>query len=379
METDSSSGTLQERRREVLRQAGAALQGRVVTLWEVSPRAVVVPVLTSVGDPPYHAILDVEATLRRWGTPIVRGKRWLGCHLDDPGMWVIAPVRVRSAAPPPGGIERRRGERLTLELAALCLALIDRVSATHRPRLPEPDALVELTRQPSVIAHEVANPLTAASVSLELCADSVRAAGQVDPPFRAQLLEELAHVAAGIEHAFAFLRSVQDRARAAPARSERFDATQVVRSCVTLERPLARKSGVALHDEISAASVFLQGDPNRLYQVVTNLIRNAVAASGGHKTPVVVGLDRRDDVVRLTVQDQGIGIAAEHLEQIFQPGFTMWDFRPGSGTGLTVVRHICQEMFGGEVHVKSAVGLGSIFTATFPIPPQRSASAEASR
>jgi len=87
LETDSSTGTLQERRREVLRQAGAALQGRVVTLWEVSPRAVVVPVLTSVGDPPYHAILDVEATLRRWGTPIVRGKRWLGCHLDEPGMW----------------------------------------------------------------------------------------------------------------------------------------------------------------------------------------------------------------------------------------------------------------------------------------------------
>lgn len=239
-------------------------------------------------------------------------------------------------------------------------------------RLPEPDALFELTRQPSVIAHEVANPLTAALVNLELCADLVRAASQVEPPFRARLLEDLRRVAEGIEQAFAFLRSIQDRARGALARSERFDATLVVRSCVTLERPLARKSGVALHGEISAASIFLQGDPNRVYQVVTNLIRNAVSASCAHKTPVVVALDRRDDVLRLTVQDQGIGIAPEHLEQIFQPGFTMWGFRSGSGTGLTVVRQICQQLFSGEVHVKSVVGRGSAFTVTLPIPPQRS-------
>src|SRR5881396_2898069 len=268
---------MQEHRREVLREASIALQGRAVTLWEVSSRAEVIPVMTTAptsqsGD----TRLDLDSTLHHWGAPIIQGSRWVGCRLDHAGPWCVAPVRRQPAAPPPDGIERRSRERITLELAGLCLGLVDQPPVVSRPRLTEPDALVELTRQPSVIAHEVANPLTAAAVSLELCADSVRAAGQVDPPFRAQLLEELAHVGEGIEHALAFLRSVQDRARAAPARSERFDATHVVRSCVTLERPLARKSGVALHDEISAASVFLQGDPNRLYQVVTNLIRNAV-------------------------------------------------------------------------------------------------------
>ena len=234
-------------------------------MWEVSPQAEVVPVLTSVSNPSYQeTILDVDATFRRWATPIVQGSSWVGCHLDEAARWVVAAVRAQPAAPPPAGIERRCSERLTLELAGLCLGLIDRpsepLSPRSRPRMSEPDALFELARQPSVIAHEVANPLTAAMASLELCADSVRAADPLDQAFRAQLLEELGSVAEGMEQAVAFLRAIQDRARGGLARSERFDATQVVRSCVTLERPLARKSGVALQGATPASSVFLQGE-----------------------------------------------------------------------------------------------------------------------
>lgn len=372
METAPSMSPQQERRQEVLRQAGAALRGRGVALLEVSSQAEVVPVLTSVAKWPSPAtMLEVDAMLRRWGTPIVQGSRWVGCQLDEAGHWVVAPVRAQPAAPPPNGVERRSHERLTLELAGLCLGLIDRPPAAARPRSAEPDALVELARQPSVIAHEVANPLTAALANLDLCVDSVRTADQLEPPFRAQLLEELGGVAEGIEQAVQYLRAIQDRARGALARSERFDAMQVVRSCVTLERPLARKSGVALQGDIAVASVFLVGDPNALYQVLTNLIRNAVVASRARKTPIVVGLERVADVLHLTVRDQGIGIASEHLERIFEPGFTTQEFGSGSGTGLRVVRQISEEMFGGEVEVDSAVGQGSVFTVTLPIPLQR--------
>src|SRR5438034_8650083 len=63
----------------------------------------------------------------------------------------------------------------------------------------------------------------------------------------------------------------------------------------------------------------------------------------------------------MTVQDQGVGIAGEHLERIFEPGFTTQEFGSGSGTGLLVVRQITQDMFGGSVKVDSAVGRGSTF------------------
>src|SRR5881628_176548 len=363
---------MQEHRREVLREASVALQGRAVTLWEVSSRAEVTPVMTSAASSQSpDTRLDLDSTLHRWGAPIIQGSRWVGCRLDDAGPWCIAPVRKQPAAPPPDGVERRSRERITLELAGLCLGLVDQPPVVSRPRLAEPDALAELIRQPSVIAHEVANPLTAALASLDLSVELVRAADSLESTFRGELLEELAGVGEGMEQAIEFLRSIQDRARGGLARSERFDAAQVARSCVALERPLARKRGIALQGVIAVSGVFLHGDPNALYQVLTNLIRNAVAASRERNTPVLVTLKQVGETLRLAVQDEGVGIAAEHLERIFEPGFTTQEFGSGSGTGLTVVRQITQEMFGGAVRVDSALRRGATFELSLPIPPQR--------
>src|SRR5882672_234450 len=305
---------MQEHRREVLRAASVALQGRAVTLWEVSSRAEVTPVMTSAGSAQSpHTRLDLDSTLHRWGAPIIQGSRWVGCQLDDAGPWCVAPVRKQPAAPPPDGVERRSRERITLELAGLCLGLVDQPPVVGRPRLPEPDALAELARQPSVIAHEVANPLTAALASLDLSLDLIRTAESLPPSFRAELLQEV----------------------------------------------------------ISASGVFLQGDPNALYQVLTNLIRNAVSASRERNAPVAITLEQIGETLRLAVQDRGVGIAGEHLERIFEPGFTTKEFGSGSGTGLLVVRQITQDMFGGSVKVDSAVGRGTTFEVTLPIPVQR--------
>ena len=361
------------RRREILRQASVALQGRVVAMWEVSARAEVLPILTSAATPSLGATdFDLSNTLQRWSAPIIQGSRWVGCRLDDAGHWCIAPVRNQPPAPPPDGVERRSRERITLELAGLCLGLVDQTPRVVRPRTPAPDALAELVRQPSVIAHEVANPLTAALAGLDWCFKRVRETPSLDAAFRAGLLEDLSGVGEGMEQAIAFLRSIQDRARGRLARWERFDAAQVVRSCVALERPLARKKGIGLEGTVAVTGLFLQGDPNALYQVLTNLIRNAVAASQRGKTPVVVTFAQAGDALRLAVQDRGVGIAAEHRDRIFEPGFTTQAFGSGSGTGLTVVREITQEMFKGQVDVQSALGQGTTFTVTLPIPPQRS-------
>lgn len=372
-ETLTVPESVHARRSEVLRQASVALQGRTVTLWQVSSRAEVAPVLTSAASPPpEETALDVDRTLHHWGAPIIEGSSWVGCRLDGGGQWCVAPVRKQPAAPPPDGVERRSRERITLELAGLCLGLVDQgIPPPARPRLAEPDALAELIRQPSVIAHEVANPLTAALASLDLSVELVRAAESLDPTFRGELLEELGGVGEGMEQAIEFLRSIQDRARGGLARSERFDAAQVARSCVALERPLARKRGIALQGIITVSGVFLQGDPNALYQVLTNLIRNAVSASQERKTPVVVTLGQTGEALRLAVRDNGVGIAPELLERIFEPGFTTRAFGSGSGTGLTVVREITEEMFAGTVEVDSAVRRGTTFTVNLPIPRQR--------
>src|SRR2546425_4568155 len=98
---------MQEHRREVLREASVALQGRPVTLWEVSSRAEVVPVLTSAGSAHGGGTRpDLDNTLHRWGAPLIPGSRWGGCRPTDAGVWGIAPAREQPPAPPPHRVER---------------------------------------------------------------------------------------------------------------------------------------------------------------------------------------------------------------------------------------------------------------------------------
>lgn len=362
--------------REVLRQAGIALRDRIVTLWEISLTAEAVPLVSGIPNPPpADTTLDLDATLRQWGAPIIQKSRWVGCRLDAAaGRWCVAPVRARPAAPPPRGVERRSRDRLILELTGLSIGSLDAAADAVGRRLSPADALWELARQPSVIAHEVGNPLAVALGNLDLSVDALRDAAALDPGLRASLLEDLANVGEGIEQAADYLRSIQDRpfGSVGPGRPARFDVVPVIRSCVTLERPLARKHGVTLKWQSGVDSLYLYGESSALYQVITNLIRNAVDASRTRGSIVTIGLDRVGERLVLAVSDRGVGIAPEDRERIFHAGFTTKPPGEGSGIGLAVVREITQNMFGGAVGIESEVGNGSTFTLTLPIPPQRS-------
>lgn len=363
--------TSQARQREVLRQASVALDGRLVTMWRVSEEAEVVPEMTSVVHPPYHAAkLDLDGTLRRWGIPIIEGSRWVGCRLDG-GRWCVASVRTEPAAPPPDGVERRSRERITLELAGLCLGTVDRPAADAPPGLPEPRVLHDLWRQPGLLAHEVASPLTAAMAGLDGCMAAVREAPALEPTTRSDLLAQLAGVTDGVQRAIDFLRAVQDQARGALARFERFDAVQAVRSCVQLERPLAKRRGVAVALTTAVDSLYLQGDPSALGRILTNLVRNAVDAMEGRTDQVAVALEQVGSKMQVSVSDTGRGIPSELLARVFEPGFTTKQLGKGSGMGLTVVRETVRAMFSGSVKLESAVGRGTTVTVTLPIPPQR--------
>jgi signal transduction histidine kinase len=359
-------------RREILRQASVALGGRPVTLWEVSARAELDPQLSSDPTPTHHAThLDVETTLRRWSIPILQGSRWVGCRSDSEGPWIIAPVRTRPPAPPPGGTERRGRERLTLELAGLCVGLVD--GRGHTPVASAPPAETaqrDLTNLPGVMAHELGNRLTTARVALQLAMEGVGRWTDVAAGRRLELLDELGLVLDDIDRGAQFLRAVKDRARGALARWERFDAVRVVQSCCTLEGRVL-KDRVPLALEGAPESTYLLGDPNALYDALVNLIRNAADASAGQPTPVEVRLERTGQSLRVSVRDRGVGIAAQHLDRIFEPGFTTKGFGEGTGMGLVMVRDVVHNMFGGSIAVDSAVGVGTAFTLTFPIPPQR--------
>ena len=362
--------TFVDGRREILRQASVALGGRPVTVWEVSARAELEPQSSSEPAPTHHATkLDVDATLRRWNIPIVQGSRWVGCQ-TPPGPWVVAPVRTRPPAPPPEGRERRSRERLTLELAGLCLGLLDRRELAPGPARADP--LQDITALPGIIAHELSNPLTGARAGLQLAMESLGRWTEVAADRRLELLDELGQVVEDIDRSVAFLRAVKDRARGALARSERFDAVRVVRSCCTLESRVLKEKKIPLEFDSTLETVYLKGDPNAFYDLLVNLVRNAADASAAHPAPIRVGLAHVGNALRLTVRDEGTGIRPADLDRIFEPGFTTKPFGEGSGMGLVVVQSVVRNMFAGNIAVDSTVGKGTTMSVTIPIPPQRS-------
>jgi signal transduction histidine kinase len=132
-----------------------------------------------------------------------------------------------------------------------------------------------------------------------------------------------------------------------------------------------KEKKIPLEFDSTLETVYLKGDPNALYDLLVNLIRNAADASAARPAPIRVGLTQGGNAVRLTVRDEGAGIHPQDLERIFEPGFTTKAFGEGSGMGLVVVQSVVRNMFAGSVAVDSTVGAGTTVTVTLPIPAQR--------
>jgi len=318
---------------EVLRQASAVI-GQPVTLWEVTGEHEAVPRATS--DQSRTPRLDLEATLRRWNIPVPIGSRWVAAPGATSDAWVIAPVRSRPPAPPPQGRERRSKERLALELAGLALGLIDAPASHQTAALP-----------PGILAHEASNPLTAARTGLELAMESVGRWVDLAADRRLALLDDLGQVLEDLDRTSEFLRVMRDRARAG-GRAERFDAVRVVRSCLTLERRLLRDRGIDLDFTTAVEATYLKGDPNALFDLLVNLVRNAADPTAQTPTRVRVQLDQRGSDLELVVR--------------------------GSGTAASIAKlRGVAEGFSGTVKVDSGEGhgAGTTFTIVLPVPPQR--------
>ena len=119
-----SRDTIESWREEILRRAEQALQGRLVALFEATEKTVSPVAIGSNRSLPLTASSEINGAVRRWSVPVPVGSRVLAARLDM-GRWCIAPVRSDIPEPPPRGIERRRKERMTLELAGIALGLIE--------------------------------------------------------------------------------------------------------------------------------------------------------------------------------------------------------------------------------------------------------------
>ncbi len=273
---------------------------------------------------------------------------------------IVAPIRdlARTAeAISAGRLDARAPVSGDDELATLAMsfnAMAQRLGDTERTR----------TRLMGDVAHELRTPLATLDGYLEGLADGViPPTGETWETLRlqtrrmARLAEDLALVS----------RAEEGRLE---LRMRSCDPAQMVTAAIRAAEPLAAGAHITLAMASAAALPTVQADPERLLQVLGNLLDNAVrhTPAGGR---IRVSAEADSNQVHIAVHDNGEGIPPEELQRIFtrfhrvDPGRTAGTH--GSGIGLTVARAIA-EAHGGRLDADSAgVGTGATFTLTLPI------------
>jgi two-component system sensor histidine kinase BaeS len=233
----------------------------------------------------------------------------------------------------------------------------------------------------AAISHDLRTPLAVLQAQLE-AVDLVepapvgaREAGSrlADAPLKTETLDVLrgqtAQLAALVDDLFAL---AQADTRTLAVRREPVDVSKVVEVVVSSMGPLARRErAVTLVAETAPGLPLAQADPERLEQILSNLIRNAVrhTPDGGI---IAVSTGRESDGVMIAVADTGEGIGEEHLPHIFEAFYRADPARSretgGAGLGLAIVRELV-ELMGGSISVDSTKGQGSRFKVLLQVSP----------
>ena len=247
------------------------------------------------------------------------------------------------------------------ELAAQFNVMADRLSGTLRMLEADRDRLREFVAD---VSHELRTPIAALKVYTELQRD-----GDMDEATRAEFLERSTEQIARLEWLSTNLLDLSRiDAGIFPLDMRDGDLREPVQVVVQALSEVAVSRGIGLESSVPAEPVELRFDRERIVQLLTNLIGNAVkfTPSGGG---VSVHLSTGPKEATLEVRDSGPGIPPDELPRIFDRfyrGTNTGEARAsGSGLGLAIVRSIV-DMHDGEIDVTSVVGEGTVFRITLP-------------
>jgi len=150
-----------------------------------------------------------------------------------------------------------------------------------------------------------------------------------------------------------------------PMKQSRFDLAQTVRDCVTLVSPIAESRRVKIVCEVPPLECV--GDSERLGQVITNLLTNAITYNK-ESGEVRVNGEAKNGSVNLTVSDNGVGISAEDLPRVFDRFYRADSSRTSGNTGLGLaISKAIVEAHGGSIEISSQLDAGSVLTVRLPI------------
>jgi PAS domain S-box-containing protein len=218
----------------------------------------------------------------------------------------------------------------------------------------------------AMLAHELRNPLAPIRNSLTL----LEIAGQADPTIervRGILERQVGHMVRLVDDLMEVSRITRGTIE---LRRERLNLADAIRSALETSEPLIRRAALDAALELPPQALYVDADPVRLTQIISNLLNNAAKYSDRSRRVVLTARGEDGEAV-VSVRDFGVGIPADMLERVFDmfaqvPGQGRGG-QGGLGIGLTLVRSLVQ-MHGGSIAATSeGAGKGSTFTFRLPL------------
>jgi len=144
----------------------------------------------------------------------------------------------------------------------------------------------------------------------------------------------------------------------------------VLRAADTMQ-PQAQQKRIVITPKLADVDLQVEGDSDMLYQVVLNLVSNAVKYTpDGGRVTISADSDNLTRSIVVSVADTGLGIPPDSLGRVFEKFFRIENYSriaKGTGLGLNLCRHIVETVHRGTIDVESTLGMGSRFTFTIPM------------
>ena len=254
---------------------------------------------------------------------------------------------------------RMRRQRATLSHE------VDQLHRQLADELGSRDRLAELGQASAEFVHDIRNAFTVVSGSAELLRHELTDRQHSPSVPSTETVENLGRLDRTVRRCGELLETWQRLIRQNPRQLSTVNLGELARDVEISCQPVAQ----AVHASIVCErqdGVAVTGDPVQLSRAVTNIVQNAIQALPPADGMVRLVVERNGDSACLRVIDNGGGIPPEHLEKVFDSGYTTKRTRGGMGLGLFIVRKIV-EGHGGRVTVTSEVGRGTTLTLTLPL------------
>lgn len=221
------------------------------------------------------------------------------------------------------------------------------------------------------IAHELNQPLNVIKMGSEYLEMLIRKGDKIKPENLSRVVREMNQQ---VDRAYIIINRLTEFETKADFTKEKIDINQPIRDTLAIIEQQLKLENLTVELNLRDNMAPISAHPNRIGQVVYNLLTNACdAVKAGKDTGnssrgrlIRITSEQKGQQIEVTVADRGIGIPETIQDRIFEPFFTTKETGKGKGLGLSICREIIKD-YGGTIAVESRPGQGVKFTLLFPI------------